>query len=100
MATMSFANLTVPTPQPYDRNDANRQQEGFFYALNQMLALMKAAGFQVNDVDLPNITTAIRGIGLTVNPPDLSALTQQLTTVNAKLDHLAEKMTALVEVFQ
>jgi hypothetical protein len=83
MATVNFTNLTIPTPQPYDKNDGQRQQENFFYVLNQLLVLMKAAGFQLNDVDLSNIKTAIQGITLTGGVPDL-------TTVNAKLTILAE----------
>jgi hypothetical protein len=100
MATINLSQLTIPTPQPYDKKDEQCQQENFFYVLNQLLVLMKVAGFQVNDTNLPNIKTAIQGIGLTVNPPDLSAMTQQITTVNLKLDGLTEKLTALVEVFE
>jgi len=83
MATISFANIDVPTPNPYSKSDPNAQQENFHYVLLQLCQLAKNAGITLNDQRLPELKTAIEGIGLTVNPADLS-------TINEKLIDLAD----------
>lgn len=68
---IQFNQLTLPTPQPYDKNDSNRQQENFFYALNQILAQLKAnnetkdlnpATNQTVNVNLDDLTQAVKDL--------------------------------------
>ena len=107
MATINFAGLTIPTPAAYNADAPLQQLETLAYVLLQGLALAKANGVVYDDQalvtlngtldtlngkldtlngKLADLETAIAGIGLTVNPPDL-------TTINTQL-------TALAEAFQ
>lgn len=49
MAEIEFSLLTVPTPEPYDKKDERRQEENFYYVLNQLFVLAKNAGFVLSD---------------------------------------------------
>lgn len=78
-----FNALTVPTPQPYDKNDGNRQQENFFYVLNQILAQLKTNNetkelnptlSQTVNVDLTDLTQAVQDLafnGQEINLQDI-----------------------------
>jgi hypothetical protein len=81
MATIAFSSLTIPTPEPYSKNEPSKQLENLCYVLLQMLALGKTNGVVLDDQRLPAIKTAIQGIGLTVNAPDLSTINTQLTAL-------------------
>jgi hypothetical protein len=59
---ISLSGITIPTPQPYDKNDSNRQRENYYYVLNQILAAAKAA----NDNDPFGLLAAIEGSASTV----------------------------------
>lgn len=45
---MTFENITIPTPEPYDEKDAARQRENFFFVVNQILTQAKAEGLTVS----------------------------------------------------
>lgn len=86
MAVLSCANLTLPLPAPYDVKDSQKQQENFFYALNQLLMQAKTAGFKIPDKDeitlltdkIDHLVTAINtlDVSITGTTVDLTALTQ------------------------
>lgn len=66
--------VTVPPPEPYDAKDDTRQQENFFYALNQVLkegntqglTVAEALGFgyseSAGDVDFSELTQAVKDL--------------------------------------
>jgi len=58
MAEIEFSLLTVPTPEPYDDKDERRQQENFYYVLNQLFVLAKNARFVLSD-QVTNPTTNV-----------------------------------------
>lgn len=47
MANVLFSSLTVPTPEPYDSGNPNKQRENFFYVLNQAIVLGKNEGWEL-----------------------------------------------------
>lgn len=49
MASVNLSAITVPTPEPYDDKDPQRQAENLCYVLNQLLAAGKAAGWAIPD---------------------------------------------------
>lgn len=81
MATIALSQLTIPMPEPYQKNDASKQLENLCYVLLQMLVIGKANGAILDDQRLPNIKTAIQGMSLTVTPADLSTMNAQLTAL-------------------
>jgi hypothetical protein len=83
MATIALNQLTIPTPEPYSKNEPSKQLENLCYVFLQILVIGKANGVILDDQRLPAIKTAIDGITLTGGVPDL-------TTVNAQLTNLAE----------
>ena len=69
MATFAFSGLTIPTPQPYDSHDDNRQRENLCYVLLQVFLLAKSTGMSIDDqglinlhVDLFNITEKLEDL--------------------------------------
>jgi hypothetical protein len=84
MSNVNLSQVTLPTPQPYDRNDSNRQQENFFYVINQILALGKQANWQVpdlqdflpttNSVDITELTQAVQDLQFNGQTIDLGAI--------------------------
>lgn len=46
MATIDYADLTIPTPAAYDPENPTKQQENLAYVQLQIYALKQAAGFQ------------------------------------------------------
>jgi hypothetical protein len=89
MAVINLANLTIPTPQPYDKKEPQQQMENLCYVLLQLFVLGKAAGVVLDDQRLLAITTAINGISLT------GGSAADLTTVNAQLTALVEAVNDL-----
>lgn len=60
MANVLFSDLTVPTPEPYDSKNPERQRENFFYALNQVLGELKAASAEISiNIFVPEISTSV-----------------------------------------
>ena len=51
MAYINLSTLSIPTPQPYSKNDATRNNENFYYVMLQVLDLLKSAAFKVPDKD-------------------------------------------------
>lgn len=47
---IEFSTLTIPTPEPYDDKDENRQRENFFFVANQILTQAKAQGMTLSDL--------------------------------------------------
>ena len=83
MAEFTLGSITIPTPQPYDKQDSNRNTENFYYAMLQVLQTIKSAGFKFGDVDNAtkdgtDLKTAINGISLSVSPTDMTAVVQAL----------------------
>lgn len=70
---ISLSSITIPTPQPYDKTQPERQRENLSYVLLQILQEAKAA----NDDD---------PFGL------LGALQQSAATVQVELEDLAIKV--------
>lgn len=86
MAVMHLSQLTIPTPEPYDKQAAQKQIENLCYVLLQLLVLGKAAGVVIDDQRLPAIKAAIDGISIT------GGSAADLTTVNAQLTLIAEAL--------
>ena len=49
MAYIDLSPLSIPTPQPYSKADATRNNENFYYVMLQVLDLLKAAAFKIPD---------------------------------------------------
>jgi len=81
MATILLSQLTIPTPEPYQKNEPTKQLENVCYVLLQMLVIGKTSGMILDDQRLPAIKTAIQNLSLTVNPADLTTINQQLTAL-------------------
>lgn len=62
MATIDLSLLTIPIPEPYDKNTPTKQQENFFYIVNQILDLMKQESFTIFDSQEPNVNISTAGI--------------------------------------
>lgn len=93
MAEITFASLTIPTPQPYDNKDTQRQLENVCYVVLQMCQQAKTAGVVIDDQRLAAIATAINGLSLSVPPADLQGVEQaikdlQYNGVTAKFGNL------------
>jgi hypothetical protein len=83
MAEFVLSPVTIPTPQPYAKNEATRNSENFYYAMLQILQIIQAAGFKFGDVDKAtkdgtDIKTAITNLSLSVPPADMTAIVQAL----------------------
>jgi hypothetical protein len=64
MATIALNQLTIPTPEPYSKNEPSKQLENVCYVLLQILIVGK-----------------VNGVIFTVNPPDLDTINAQLTAL-------------------
>ena len=71
MAEFNLTQITIPTPQPYEKNNDNRQRENLCYVLLQMLAQAKSAGFVFREYQ-----------------PASVCMTADLSGVETKLDEL------------
>jgi hypothetical protein len=78
-----FNQLTIPTPQPFERSAPSQQQENFFYVLNQILGQLKAnnetkelnpTATQTVNVDLADLTQAVKDLAFNGQMLDLSGL--------------------------
>lgn len=68
---MTLANITIPTPEPYNSDDPLKQHENLCYAILQLLQEL-----QTNNIDI-DIVKALRDLqfnGLTVDVPNLLQL--------------------------
>lgn len=61
MANISLNQLTVPTPQPYSKNEPTRNQENVCFCCLQLLQLAKDANFTLTDT----LTVNVGGLELT-----------------------------------
>lgn len=51
MADISLETTTIPTPEPFDKTQPEKQRENLAYVLLQMLSAGKSAGFTIPDKD-------------------------------------------------
>lgn len=65
----ALTNITIPTPQPYDKNDSNRQRENYYYVMLQLLGVAKTNGETVSfnpssslSVDVDAIVQALQDL--------------------------------------
>ena len=89
-----FASLTVPTPEPFDRATPTKQQENFFYVMNQIFAELKAnseekllnpSTSQTVNVDLTELVKAVQDLTVTGETLTLPALGITLTRIGKTL---------------
>jgi hypothetical protein len=73
-STLTFSTITVPTPEPYDEQHADRQRENCYYVVNQLLAQLHANNATVDlepvlqallDVDLTDLIQAVQDLAFT-----------------------------------
>jgi hypothetical protein len=68
MSTFNLSAVTIPTPEPYDKKDPQKQLENLSYVLLQIISTAKLAGFTFNDaqgglsVDVSGLEGAIRDL--------------------------------------
>lgn len=85
MSTFNLTAVTIPTPQPYDDKDPQRQIENLSYVVLQILSQAKLAGFTFNDaqvsltVDVSGIESAIRDLKYNGEIIDLGPIKLYLT---------------------
>jgi hypothetical protein len=74
---IQFNQLTIPTPEPYDRSASTKQQENFYYVLNQIMAQLKINNeTKTLNLDLTTLINTIANLHLTANMSvDLTDLT-------------------------
>jgi len=70
---INFANVTIPTPQPFDKNQPEQNRENMAYIVAQILQELKTNGF-------------------TLTFPETSTVTGDLTTL---LTQIKEALDAL-----
>lgn len=96
MATgkITFSSLTIPTPEPYDKQSPTKQQENYYYVMNQILAQMKANGetkdinpssSQTVNVDLTDLIAAVQDLAFTGEKIELPALGLRLEKIGKTL---------------
>lgn len=64
-----LTTITIPTPEPYLKNDPTRNQENFWYVWLQILQVAKDAGESVTlnpsmTIDLADLTQAVKDLML------------------------------------
>lgn len=69
--TVTFSALTMPTPEPYDSADPNRQRENFYYVLNQILTTLKANSATL-DLDITQAVGDLSFAGEILDMPGLN----------------------------
>lgn len=85
MSTFDLSQVTIPTPQPYDNKDANKQRENLCYVLLQVVSQAKQAGFTLTDtqvsltVDVTGIEDALRDLKYNSEVLDLGPIKIYLT---------------------
>jgi hypothetical protein len=64
-----LTTITIPTPQPYDEKDPERQRENYFYVWLQILQAAKTAGESVSlnpstslSIDLSDLVQAVKDL--------------------------------------
>ena len=62
MAEFGLTQVTIPTPQPYDDKDENRQRENLCYVALQMLSQAKQAGFVFQDSQTAVMNVNLEGV--------------------------------------
>lgn len=81
--TISFAALTLPTPEPYDSKHPYKQHENFYYALNQILTTLKSNNATLDleqtiqatlNADLSELTQAVQDLSFAGESFDLPGL--------------------------
>lgn len=86
MGDITFASLTIPTPQPYDDKDEHRQRENFYYVLNQIFQEAQAQNMTLADV---------MGQGTLANLTELTQAVRDLADLNVVID----RGTHRIEIF-
>jgi hypothetical protein len=86
MADFTLSAVTIPTPEPYDDKDPQRQLENLAFVLLQMIQQAKTAGFVFSDVaanaggvDLTDITQAVNDLKYNGEVIDLGPIQIHLT---------------------
>lgn len=75
-----LTNITIPTPAAYDAVDPTKQQENFYYVLNQILTAAKTAEESI-DVNQSALTDAVADLtfsGERLEIPALGLMLQKL----------------------
>lgn len=87
-----LTTITIPTPQPYDKQNSERNRENYYYVWLQILQAAKNAGESVSlnpstslAVDLADLVQAVRdlmynGQELSIPLPDGPELTLKFTS--------------------
>lgn len=68
-----LTNITIPTPAAYDAADPTKQQENFYYVLNQILTTAKTAGESI-DVNQAALTEAVGDLSFSGERLEIPAL--------------------------
>jgi hypothetical protein len=65
----ALTNITIPTPEPYDKQNSAKQQENYYYVYLQLLQVAKTNGEQVSfnpssslSVDVAAIVQALQDL--------------------------------------
>ncbi len=87
-----LTNITIPTPQPYDKQSPTRQQEDYYYVWLQIMQTAKAAGESVTlnpstslNVDLAELVTAIKDLACTGERIEIPTLGLKLVRIGKTL---------------
>jgi hypothetical protein len=77
----ALTTITIPTPEPYAKQDSARNQENYYYVYLQLLAVAKANGESVSfnpssalSVDLSTVVAALHDLQFNGEVIDLGAL--------------------------